>query len=216
MEDAVETQPDAGTKARLLAAARRIFAERGARDATVRDICTEAGANVAAVNYHFGGKEKLFMAVLSDYLERCFEKHPVTMGLGPEATPSERLKAYIRSFLYRLMGDGDPVEEKLGLLLAAEIVDPSAQFERVAAKLLMPSHNALQNIIRDLLPKATEQTVKLCAAGVSGHCLLFDNAKQLIRRLRPDMALENLGVELVADFVFRYASAGIDSMAEPA
>jgi len=216
LEGAVETQPDAGTKARLLAAARDIFAQRGVRDATVRDICTQAGANVAAVNYHFGGKEKLFMAVLSDYLERCFEKHPVNMGLGPDATPPERLKAYIRSFLYRLMGDGDPLEEKLGLLLTAEIVEPSESFERVAARLLMPSHNELQSIIRELLPRASDQTVKLCAAGVSGHCLLFDNAKLLIRRLRPEMALENLGVELVADFVFRYASAGIASMAEAA
>jgi hypothetical protein len=77
-------------------------------------------------------------------------------------------------------------------------------------------HDELIAIIRAMLPKATNRTVQLCAAGVSGHCLLFDNAKQLIRRHRPEMALENLGVELVTDFVFRFALAGISSMAEPA
>ncbi|MDR3641119.1 MAG: CerR family C-terminal domain-containing protein [Humidesulfovibrio sp.] len=205
-------EPDAGTKMRLLDVAREVFARRGPQAATVREICSLAGANVAAVNYHFGSKEKLFMAVLEDYLRRCFNRYPVDMGLGPEATPSERLRAYIRSLLYRLMGDGDPFEEKLGMLLTAEIVEPSEQFEAVAARYLMPPHNELLRIVAGLLPRASDQTVKLCAAGVTGHCMLFDNAKQLLRRLRPEMALENLGVELVADFVFRYASAGIASM----
>lgn len=210
----MSTQPDAGTKARLMAAAREVFAERGPQDATVRDICSRAGANVAAVNYHFGGKDKLFMAVLSDYLERCYERYPYNMGLGPEPTPGDRLKAYIRSFLYRLMGDGDPVDEHLGLLLSAEILDPSDHFDAVASRYLMPMHDELLAIIREMLPGASKRTVLLCAAGVSGHCLLFDNAKQLIRRLRPEMALENLGVELVADFICRFAMAGIASMAE--
>lgn len=209
-------QEDIGTKERLLAAAKEIFAERGARDATVRDICARAGANVAAVNYHFGCKEKLFMAVLSDYLERCYERYPFNMGLGPAPTTAERLKAYIRAFLYRLMGDGDPVDERLGMLLSAEIMEPSEHFFNVSERYLLPMHDELLAIIRAMLPKATNRTVQLCAAGVSGHCLLFDNAKQLIRRHRPEMALENLGVELVTDFVFRFALAGISSMAEPA
>ena len=210
------TQPDAGTKKRLLHAARDIFALRGVKEATVREICARAGANVAAVNYHFGGKEKLYMAVLSDYLRRCIELYPARMGLGPEATPPERLKAYIRSFLYRIMGSGDPIDEKLGILLTAEIVDPTEHFNVVAEQYLMPMHDELLEIIAGLLPGASSQTVQLCAAGVTGHCLLFDNAKQLILRLRPEMALETLGVELVADFVFRFASAGIARMAQPA
>ena len=106
----MQDHTDAGTKDRLLKAAREVFAERGDKDARVRDICARAGANVAAVNYYFGSKEKLFMAVLSDYVERALTRYPVRMGLGPEATPDERLKAYIHSLLFRLMGDGDPLE----------------------------------------------------------------------------------------------------------
>ena len=40
-------------------AAAREFAEKGYDDATVRDVCRRAKANVAAVNYHFGGKAAL-------------------------------------------------------------------------------------------------------------------------------------------------------------
>ena len=42
--------------------AARLFAERGFARVTVRDICRKARANVAAVNYHFGGKHGLYTA----------------------------------------------------------------------------------------------------------------------------------------------------------
>ncbi|OIN99282.1 MAG: hypothetical protein AUJ49_11405 [Desulfovibrionaceae bacterium CG1_02_65_16] len=210
------SQPEAGTKERLLEAARMVFAERGLRDATVRDICARAGANVAAVNYYFGSKEKLYTAVLADYLEKCHNRYPTNMGIDPDATPPQRLKAYIRSLLYRLMGDGDPVGEKLGQLLTAEIIEPSEYFHEVARRYIMPVHVELTGIIRRLLPQASDRTVRLCAAAVTGHCMLFDNAKQLIRRMQPDIALETLGVELVANFVYDFAQAGIARMAEPA
>lgn len=214
MQRAMQTQSDSGTKTRLLAAAREQFALHGVKETTVRDICTRAGANVAAVNYHFGGKDKLFMAVLMDFLEQARLKYPVNMGLGPEAPAEEHLKAYIRSLLYRLMGDGDPVNEKLGQLLSAEFIEPSDNFEIVTERFVTPHHKVLLDILRQLLPVAEERIVHLCAAGVVGHCLLFDNAKQLIRRMCPELALEALGVELVADFVFRYAQAGIARMGE--
>lgn len=210
----MEMQPDSGTKARLLAAARTHFARRGVKEATVRDICADAGANVAAVNYHFGGKDKLFMAVLMDFLDKAQAAYPVHMGLGPEATAQERLKAYIRSLLYRLMGDGDPVNEKLGQLLSAEFIEPSENFEIITERHVTPHHEALLSILKELLPEADARTIHLCAAGVVGHCVLFDNAKQLIRRMYPELALEKLGVELVADFVYRYALAGIARMGE--
>lgn len=51
------------TRARLLDAAERQFAERGYEGASLRQITTEAAANLAAVNYHFGDKEALYVAV---------------------------------------------------------------------------------------------------------------------------------------------------------
>jgi AcrR family transcriptional regulator len=64
------------TEQRLLEAAGEIFAEFGYRAATVRQICEKAGANIAAVNYHFGDKEKLYLAVLRSVPEAYLEKYP--------------------------------------------------------------------------------------------------------------------------------------------
>jgi AcrR family transcriptional regulator len=205
-------QNDAGTKDRLLAAAREVFAERGVKDARVRDICARAGANVAAVNYYFGGKDRLFMAVLADHLQAAHARFPVDMGLGPDAPARDRLKAYIRSMLYKLAGDGDPLYERLSQLFTAEMIEPSEHFGDIAERFIIPPHEVLVAIVAELMPGADDRTVHLSAAGVVGHCLLFDNAKQIIRRMCPEMALEKLGVELVASFVFEFAWAGIERM----
>ena len=52
------------TRLRLLDAAGPIFAERGYRAATVREICQEAGTNLAAISYHFQDKENFYVAAV--------------------------------------------------------------------------------------------------------------------------------------------------------
>lgn len=57
------------TRARLLVAARKLFAEEGYEGVSLRSLTAEAGVNLAAVNYHFGSKRDLFMAMLREYIE---------------------------------------------------------------------------------------------------------------------------------------------------
>jgi AcrR family transcriptional regulator len=54
---------DGETKAVVLAAAERLFALHGFQNVSVRDITTEAGANLASVNYHFGSKDALLFEI---------------------------------------------------------------------------------------------------------------------------------------------------------
>lgn len=58
----------AGTRGRLLAAAERLLLTERYDDVSVRAICAEAGANPAAVHYHFGSKDALVAALLEDRL----------------------------------------------------------------------------------------------------------------------------------------------------
>ena len=54
---------DAATKAAVLEAAERLFALRGFRSVSVRDITAEAGVNLASINYHFGSKDGLLFEI---------------------------------------------------------------------------------------------------------------------------------------------------------
>jgi len=60
--------PNGGPKLKLVEAAEKLFAEKGFEAVSVRDITKEAGANVAAVNYHFGSRDGLVVAVISRYI----------------------------------------------------------------------------------------------------------------------------------------------------
>jgi len=51
--------PSDRTRASILEAAERLYADRGFSDVTLRDIVAAAGVNLAAVNYHFGSKDEL-------------------------------------------------------------------------------------------------------------------------------------------------------------
>jgi AcrR family transcriptional regulator len=55
----VQAMPSDQTRTAILAAAERLYADRGFGDVTLRDIVAEANVNLAAVNYHFGSKDEL-------------------------------------------------------------------------------------------------------------------------------------------------------------
>ena len=58
------TEEKQKTKDRLLDAAESLFASKGFDEVSIRELAAEAGVNVAAVNYHFQGKENLFQQVI--------------------------------------------------------------------------------------------------------------------------------------------------------
>lgn len=201
---------EANTKARLLQAGRKVFADNGLKNATIRDICTMAGANVASVNYHFGGKEKLYVAVLQDYIERENRRHPRDLNTTPESTPEERLRAYVRSFLLQTLGDGIVENERLGKLLTQEFIEPSQHFGEIFEQFCRPTHNLLLDIVRRMLPEAEDTAVSRCASSIIGQCVLFDFAKEAITRMDPALALKASNIEHITDFIMQFSLGGIE------
>src|SRR5580693_1138195 len=96
------------TRQRLLEAGGEVFAAKGFKAATVREICRKAGANVASVNYHFGDKEKLYVEVLRFSHACAIDRHPPTFGVNDTSHPEDRLRAFIVSFVHRMFDTGRP------------------------------------------------------------------------------------------------------------
>lgn len=65
---------EVSTEEKILEAARNIFTKKGFLATTIRDIATEAGINVASVNYYFRSKEKLFEFIMDETVGKLFNK----------------------------------------------------------------------------------------------------------------------------------------------
>ena len=139
----------AATRQVLLEAAVVVFAERGFRAASVREICQRAAVNVAAVNYHFGDKESLYAEALTFALHCAHAKYPADLGLAPGATPAERLYAFVHSFLLRIFDEGRAAWH--GKMMSREMIEPTAALDGLVQAEIRPMSEQLSRIIRDLL-----------------------------------------------------------------
>src|ERR1700677_632976 len=92
------------TSDRIIAAAGAVFAERGFRGTTIRQITARAGVNLAAVNYHFRDKNELYIRVLTEAKQHC-ARIAVRELTG---TPEERLRTFIERFVERLLSPERP------------------------------------------------------------------------------------------------------------
>jgi TetR/AcrR family transcriptional regulator, regulator of cefoperazone and chloramphenicol sensitivity len=100
---ATASAPRDSTRAALIEAATEVFARHGYHDATVRDIVAAAGANVAAVKYHFGDKLGLYTDVLrATVLGAGHALVPALVGL--DAPPEAILRRVITAFVQRVLG----------------------------------------------------------------------------------------------------------------
>jgi len=201
-------RPTHETEHRLLEAAGAVFAAHGFRAATVREICQRAGANVAAVNYHFGDKEGLYFAVLKSCSEAALQKYPPTLGLGPHATGAERLHAFVRSLLFRIADKGQPAWH--GKLIAHEMTEPTKALTALLDKVYGPALKQLEAIVRELLGRRPPVTVvRQCQLSILGQCLYFHFARPTIQHIHPDQGFEPKDIERLAQHITRFSLAGI-------
>ena len=101
------TSDNAETRDRILGAAQTLFAEQGFDATSIRHITTAADCNVAAVNYHFGGKEKLYLEtirrLLIDLRDRRISRLEKDMNDIEDPTLEDFLQSFAESFLEPLV-----------------------------------------------------------------------------------------------------------------
>lgn len=199
------------THNRLLAMAAEVFAEKGFRQATVAEICRRAKANVAAVNYHFGGKERLYIEAWRDAFRRSIEAHPPDGGVPADAPPEARLRGMLLSIMHRIT---DPHSHDLDII-QREMSEPSGLPDAAMREAIEPLRNAVAGLVRELLgADAGEEQVSLCRTSIMAQCfwplLRRRRRKSLFRSSQTGGLPEN--VETFADHVVRFSLAGIREM----
>lgn len=174
----------ARTRDRILEAAGQVFADFGYRDATVRQICSRAGANVAAINYHFRDKHNLYVEVFER--ARC-ASDPAWLQTIHEAKGEAadfRLRLFIAGFMRKLMDPGRPNWH--AKLISREMIEPTGVLDMMIEKSIRPQFELLCGIVAEMLsvPVETPPTY-LCAASVLGQCLHYHHTREVTTRLCP-------------------------------
>jgi AcrR family transcriptional regulator len=211
--DALPTDPD--TRTRLLEAAGEVFAERGFRAATVRDICQHAGANVAAINYHFGDKETLYREVLERTAQETLERYPPDHGLGPDPSAEERLHAFVRSFLLRVLTGDKPAW--FMRLLAREMIQPTGALDRLVESVHKPLFLRLRGIVAEIAGAGVDpQTITWSSQAVVAQCLFYRHAQAVIERMGHKVPGTPDEIDRLADQITRFSLAGIRERARGA
>jgi AcrR family transcriptional regulator len=203
------------TRERLLEAAGAAFAERGFRQATVRDICRRAGANIAAVNYHFGGKQRLYAETLTYGAQVALAKFPPDAGLRQGASPADALHTFVLSFLRRFLEIGTP--EWHGTLCARELMEPTAALDDLVREVIAPLARRLQDIVRALLgPSASDGRVRLAALSVVGQCLLYRQNRPVVERLFGPQVVSGRETERLARHITEFSLGALRHLRQTA
>ncbi|WP_428566385.1 MAG: CerR family C-terminal domain-containing protein [Solidesulfovibrio sp. DCME] len=196
------------TRVRLLEAAGEIFSCKGYQAATVREITKLAKANLAAIHYHFGSKDRLYQAVLEHAHREASRRFPPDLGLAPGADAKARLYAYVRALLLRLREKSR--HNWLSRLMAREMAEPSPNLSLVVERCLAPASTVLRAIVAELLgPGATPLAVARHAQSVVGQCRHFVLDGPLLARLYPDCDPCQGGVDDIALHVVRFSLAAL-------
>jgi AcrR family transcriptional regulator len=199
----------AETRRHLLEAAGDVFAEAGFRDATVREICRRAGANIAAVNYHFGDKETLYLEVLRFAHGRTLEKYPPLLGIAVDAPPEKKLRAFVHSLLLRIFDKGPTAWH--GKVMLREMIEPTAALDSLVEERMRPMVGQLWKIVAEILDcPVNDERVRLCGFSIVSQCTFYKHCSPVVSRLFPNkLPQDAASIEHLADHITKFSLAAM-------
>lgn len=170
------------TRLNLLEAASTLFAHKGFAAVSVRELAQAAGANVAAVSYHFGGKEGLYHAVLEYQFEPIAEALERIKTMPP-LPPVERLTLY--ASLIAGVHDRRPY---LLRIMHGELTSPTSGLEAVIKKYIPQIYLFLHQALIDGVAAGDfrpDLDVDFACISLAGILNFYFIVKPLARQLLP-------------------------------
>ncbi len=197
-----------GTRARILEAACSVFATRGFREATVAGICSLAGANVAAVNYHFRDKNSLYIAVWRHSAREEARLYPMDGGIAATAPAPQRLRGIIGALVRRLGDQG--ALGNFQKLKSMELAVPTGLIAGVVHEFREPFRENLKKVIRELLGDGVSAVeVEQVERVIVAQCMVVRDALRTPFSKGPAKPLSSEDFERWTSHITHFSLAGI-------
>ena len=199
------------TQQKLLTAACEVFAENGFKNTTVRDICNRAEVNVAAINYHFGNKEKLYEAVWENSNRAAVKNRMDELDLARTDVPEKRIRLFVKTLLRNILDQNRP--EWDFRIVAHEMISPTASFDIIVDRAIRPGFLFLKELVQEMLGEdAPKEKVEKCALSIVGQCLYYRFANPVVRQLLPEQSFDEKGLEKIADHITEFSLSALKQL----
>ena len=205
-----KTEDSEATRAKLLEAASLVFSELGFRAATVREICTRAGTNVASVNYHFGDKLGLYTEVLKDSSAPEVQDR-IRSAISGATSTEEQLGIFVRGMFDKVLGSGRPAHQIK--IMLQEMANPTPALAIVVDEVIRPQYDQLCRIISveiGLPPKSP--ATRLCVHSLIGQVAHYMHARAVMSQLWPQFRMDAERSDEVTNHIVGFTLAGIASV----
>lgn len=200
MSTSLPTSDDART--RLLETAGQIFAEKGFYAATVREICSAAGANIASVNYYFGDKQRLYIEAVK-HAHGCRFNDPPPVW-PPQLPPEQKLRAFVTGMLTHLLDNTYPPWTIK--LIMREMVEPSEACRELTEQKIRPMATVLFAIVTELLPADVPlEQAQMTAFSIIGQCLFYRVQASVARHLIGPEKFDAFTIEQLTEHIVGFS-----------
>jgi len=202
------------TPDRILISAQKLFAEKGFDLTSVRDITTDAGCNVASVNYHFGGKENLYLETFRSMLTFLREQRLSVLDELIDRTPPPTLEEFIQSFAEGFI---DPlVDNSRGRLFMAlvsrEMFDARLPHDVFLHEFIHPILERAMTAFARIGPRLDEGAARMCIMSMVGQLLHVLRTHHLFCNEDTELGIPAHLRDYIPHFV-RFAAGGIRACA---
>jgi len=205
------TRTDRETRERLLHASEQLFASRGFKDVTVRDIARAARANVAAVNYHFGDKQGLYREVLQVAIDAIRETNDAARRAAEGNPPPEKLRRYLSVFLRRVL---NPEYETVHRLIQREIDHPTPAMDALVEQAARPRLEFLGGVVAELMEcDPADPRVLRCVGSILAQTIIWVRKNPIAERLGFAFKPTPDNIDMAARHITDFSVAGIRAVA---
>ena len=212
------TTPDdavGATRERVLDAAESLFASKGYAATSVRDITSEAGCNVASVNYHFGGKDKLYLETFRSMLTVLRDRRLEMMDELMARQPSPSLEEFVETFAVIMIEPlvGDSSGRMFLNLVSREMIAPRLPQGELLDEFFEPMMERSTAALARVAPSLDAASARLCVMSLVGQLLHSLKAHHLLSDLGRSDVMPMHHSDQIAHFV-RFSVGGIRACAE--
>jgi len=197
---------------RLLDVAEELFCEYGFKGTSIRDIASEAGCNIASVNYYFGSKEKLYEEIWRRHLIPMRDARIESINRVMSRIESRpNLEDLLRSFADTFVGsmvDADKTS-KLSKLMAREYIDGHLPTSMFVDDIIMPTISVMRSALLKTCPDLDESKVMPIIFSVIGQLVHLVHVKAMFERGGDDSSLQVFDSNEIIDHIVKFSAAGI-------